>query len=122
MCVEKQEIVRQGSGKLGMGIRMRACRLPGSAGRPKVNGHSTKTFCQNIKAAATVRKVDQSILAETTNKKTVSTAAYMQVLPVVPGSATAEGSKEGSGGGLFVLGYRKRISVSAQLCLAKTTR
>lgn len=51
-------------------------------------------------------------------KKTVNTAAYMQVLPVVPGSATAEGSREGervgegSEGGLFVLGYRKRISVS----------
>jgi len=31
------------------------------AGWTKVNGHSTKTFCQNIKAAATVRKVDHWI-------------------------------------------------------------
>lgn len=97
MCVyfqkqEKQEIVSKGSGKFGNGYT-NAGNLHGSAGRPKVNGHSTKTFCQNIKAAATVRKVDQRILAETTKKKTVNTAAYMQVLPVVPGSATAEGSR-----------------------------
>lgn len=81
----------------------------------RVNGHSTKTFCQNIKAAATVRKVDQWIWP---SRKKQSTAGHVQVLQlVVEGEVEREVEREVEMVVLFVLGYRKRISVwfSSQL-------
>lgn len=81
----------------------------------RVNGHSTKTFCQNIKAAATVRKVDQWIWP---SRKKQSTAVHVQVLQlVVEGKVEREVEREVEMVVLFVLDYRKRISVwfSSQL-------
>lgn len=77
----------------------------------RVNGHSTKTFCQNIKAAATVRKVDQWIWP---SRKKQSTAVHVQVLQLV---VEGKVEREVETVVLFVLGYRKRISVwfSSQL-------
>lgn len=67
-------------------------------GPNKVNGHSTKTFCQNIKAAATVRKVDQWIWP---SRKNQSTAAHMQVLQQ-QWLATAIGCRSGSRSGCTI--------------------
>lgn len=90
-------------------------------GPNKVNGHSTKTFCQNIKAAATVRKVDQWIWPSRAEKNSqqLPICRYcnnnngLQMQLVVEG----EEEREVEAVVLFVLGYRKRISVwfSSQL-------
>lgn len=85
-------------------------------GPNKVNGHSTKTFCQNIKAAATVRKVDQWIWPSRAEKNSQqlpicrycnNNGLQMQLIVEVEEEVVV----------LFVLGYRKRINVwfSSQL-------